>query len=169
MADGSVLHASSGPVHVLRYLGEVRYPMAPSLARFVDELLQQASIPAFVIDLSAVETIDSTNLGLLARLANRLRERGGPRATIIVDGGELPEVLQTMAFDEVFDIVREPPPQAETVPTPEPVEIDEYLDRQAVGQTVLEAHRNLMAMSEHNREVFEEVVAAFERQDAAND
>ena len=37
MADSKVLHASHDGVHVLRYIGDIRYTLTPSINRFLEE------------------------------------------------------------------------------------------------------------------------------------
>jgi hypothetical protein len=88
-----------------------------------------------------------------------MRERGGPRVTILSNRIPINEVLTSMSFDEVFDIVKDtevPAGDAQELAVEEP-------DRESMARTVVEAHRTLMAMSEHNRELFCDLVAALEK------
>ena len=61
MTVGRVLYDDHDHVHVLRYVGDIRHPLAPSVSRFVDTLLEQFDGEDVVVDLSEVDTIDSTN------------------------------------------------------------------------------------------------------------
>lgn len=154
-----VLYASHEGVHCLRFLGDIRYALAPSVNRFVDELFRAEVPKGFVIDLTQTRAIDSTSLGVLARIANRMQEHGGPRVTIISTRHDVTEILLTMGFDEVFDIVTEPPavPAAKALPV-------EEADRASLARTVVEAHRILMSLNEYNRELFRDLVAVFEKE-----
>ena len=69
MADGKVLHASHDGVHVLRYIGDIRYTLTPSINRFLEGVFAGPKPAGFVIDLTQADSIDSTNLGQLARIA----------------------------------------------------------------------------------------------------
>ena len=158
MDRGKVLHAAHEGVHLLRFVGEIRYPLAPSVNRYVDEIFSNTVPRAFVLDLTETRAIDSTSLGGLGRIANRMREIGGPRVTIISNRPDINEVLISMAFDEVFEIV----PDAERAARESRELPIEEVDRESMRRTVLEAHRILMALSEHNRELFRDLVAAFE-------
>lgn len=159
--DGKVLYVRDRGVHCLRYVGQIRYPLAPSVAHFVDGLLRELDKPpAFVIDLNDTQSIDSTNLGLLARIANRVSQCGGPRVTITSEREELNELLEGMAFDELFDIVEGNGWLAETG---EMVPVEES-DTETMRDTILEAHRTLAALTDDNRERFADVVAALERE-----
>ncbi len=160
---GRVLHASRRGIHVLRFVGDIRYPLSPALERFLEQLFAEAQPKGFVIDLTETSSIDSTNLGLIARIANRMRTHAGRRVALVSNREDINELLTSMGFDTVFDIVQssEPLPEgAETVPLHE-------VDRQAMLQTVLQAHHSLMELNERNRELFRDVVTLLEQQSAS--
>jgi anti-anti-sigma factor len=160
MSSGNVFYAEQSGVHVLRYVGDIRYTLGPSLDRFIEGLFCGPTPGGFIIDLRATQTIDSTNLGLIARIANRMQERSGPRVTIVSGGDGIQEMLECMGFDQIFDILPdiEAAPQAgQAVPIDQP-------DKTRVSTTVLEAHRVLMALNPRNRERFQDVVDLLERQ-----
>lgn len=160
MEQGSVLHANHEGVHVLRFLGDIRYPLSPSVDRFLQRLFA-AGLPAgFVVDLTETKSIDSTNLGLVARIAERMRKGGGSRVTIVCDQPDINYVLTGMGFDAVFRIVESSKP----LPGEVQVLTESEADCNAVADVVLQAHRMLMAMNEHNREMFRDVVAAIEQE-----
>jgi len=159
MDNGKILHASQDGIHVLRFIGDIRYTLGHSLDRFLDELFTGPTPRGFVIDLSATDCIDSTNLGLLVRIAREMDNHGAPRVTLISNRPDINAVLTSMALDEVFDIVsRGPAPiaSAEELPRRE-------ADRESLSRTLLKAHRALMELNEHNAEVFRDVVAKLEQ------
>ncbi|NML13611.1 STAS domain-containing protein [Azohydromonas caseinilytica] len=167
MAEALILHACRDGIHVLRLLGEVRYPLAPALDAYLRRLFDGPAPAGFVIDLSATDAIDSTHLGLLARLSTRLRQAGAPRATIVSTRPDITEVLLSMGFDEEFQLVGEdgrigPAAGAEAVPAGEGEP-----DEAALNRTLLDAHRALIELSERNREAFADVVAQLEREQGA--
>lgn len=157
MGEGRVLYADNDHVHVLRYVGDIRHPLAPSVSRFVDTLLERFGGEDVVVDLSEVDAIDSTNLGEIARIAVLLAEKNGKRACIVSPRQEISQVLHSMALDEVFDMVAEPvsPFDGEPIPTV-------AASRELSLQTILAAHRRLMEMSDENRKKFAQVVDLLE-------
>lgn len=157
MAEGQILYASCDGVHCLRLLGEVRYPLAPTLERCLNNLLDDSTV-AFAVDLTEVSTIDSTNLGLLARLANRLRQQGKPPLTLVSDQDDITELLIALGFDEVCHIL---PSEDGSSPNTAPLPLESY-DRDDMVHTVLEAHRALVKLKESNRERFKDVIALLE-------
>ncbi len=157
MGEGRVLYADNDHVHVLRYVGDIRHPIAPSVSRFVDTLLEKFDGEDVVVDLSEVDTIDSTNLGEIARIAVLLAEKNGKRAAIVSPRGEICEVLHSMALDEVFDMKTEPTALLDGEPIPTIA-----ASRELSLRTILAAHRRLMQMSEENRKKFAQVVELLE-------
>jgi anti-anti-sigma regulatory factor len=159
MHEGRVLYADHDHVHVLRYVGDVRHPLAASVSGFVDSLVPRLADDDLVVDLSDTEAIDSTNLGEIARIADRLRAQGSKRAAIISPRPEISEVLYSMAFDEEFDICTESMVVSGGQPIP-----DVGASQDLSMRVILSAHRRLMKMSESNREQFTEVVELMERE-----
>ena len=78
MDNGKVLHASHDDIHVLRFIGDIRYTLSPSIDRFLKEIFSGSPPAGFVIDLTETDSIDSTNLGLLARIAKAMKSLDGP-------------------------------------------------------------------------------------------
>jgi anti-anti-sigma factor len=163
--QGQILHAEREGIHVLRLVGEVRYPLAPALDAWLRKLFEGAAPRGFVVDLSQAEAIDSTHLGLLARVATRLRKLGAPRATIVTGRPDITEVLLSMGFDEEFSLV-----DAQGRPTVADGEGQSVVgadsaglaDDAALNRTLLDAHRAHIELNERNREQFADVVAALE-------
>ena len=109
MDNGKVLHASHDGIHVLRFVGDIRYTLSPSIDLFLKEIFSGPPPAGFFIDLTETDSIDSTNLGLLARIAKSMKSLNGSRVTILSDRTDINSVLISMAFDEVFDIVTHAP------------------------------------------------------------
>lgn len=159
MAEGQILYARCDQVHCLRLLGEVRYPLAPTLEHCLNRLLASGTHRPFAIDLTAVSAIDSTNLGLLARLASRLRQRGDPILTLISDNEDINELLLALGFDDVCHILpssNDPSPKGVLLP-------DQSHDGKAAAHTVLEAHRALVALKQSNCDLFRDVITLLEQ------
>jgi anti-anti-sigma factor len=164
MPSGRVTHAESDGVHVLRYFGRVDYVLAPAIRRYADDLVRHGGVRRWIFDLTKAEILDSTNLGLLARLAGRTGDGQGEvqRSVIVSTSDDINSVLRSMSFDQIFQIVTDAGADlyaeddvsgAETSASPSPNEI---------GDTMLDAHRALMALSESGRLQFQDVVAALE-------
>ncbi len=158
MREGHVFYADHDHVHVLRYVGDIRFPLAPSVSSFVDSLFEHLNGDDLVLDLSDADAIDSTNLGEIARMAELLWDHSHKRAAIISTRAEINRVLYSMAFHEIFDICTQSRGPTEGLPIPKVSASQELSLR-----VILEAHRRLMEMSENNRRQFCEVVELMER------
>lgn len=161
---GSILYGSHEGVHVLRFVGEVRHTLGPALEQFLDRLLRQR--PAgLVFDLGETSIIDSTCLGLLARVAMRLRAQGLEKATVVSPRPDITEVLRSMSFDRLFRILGELPEDViPAKPPSKPLDTPGATDENALLATMLGAHRALMSLSEQNRLQFKDVVEALQRE-----
>lgn len=159
MDSGNILHASHDDIHVLRFIGDIRYTLSPSIDRFLEEIFATSKPAGFVIDLTETDSIDSTNLGLLARLAKKMKTLDTRRITIVSNRTDINSVLNSMALDEVFDIVQDASLEAEA--TREVPQQD--IDRETLTRTLIDTHRALMEINEHNRKTFQEVVTTLEK------
>lgn len=147
MPDGRVLHRMAGARHHLRYSGRVQYTMAPAIERFADGFIDEVSPADLLFDLREATMLDSTNLGLMARLAARAdRDNTGERCTIVSSNEDVTEVLRSMGFEEIFAIVPADPaadePGLDEEITPQPTSQIDLL------RTMLEAHRVLATLDE---------------------
>lgn len=158
MPDGRVLYAHEGPVHVLRYVGDIRYPLTPSIDRFVNLLFDRETVDELVVDLSEIDSIDSTNLGELARIAQRLRAEGRHRPVIISTQESISQLLRSMALDEVFELTRGGVglDAAEATLSAAPV------SRKELGRVMLRAHQSLAELHADNGQRFRDVIALME-------
>ena len=161
--SGKILVASHDGVYVLVFEGDVRLTLCTTVDEYLEKMFQDDGFRSVVVDLSRTDNIDSTSLGLLAKLSIQTERRFSFRPTLISTRRDITRILLSMGFDEVFDLVEEPLEHHEQLAElPALVASDED-----VRQRVLEAHRTLMSMNEANRETFHDLVAALEAEDAA--
>ena len=164
MNAGAAQYAQSDTTYFLRLSGEVRYPMGCSLDEFLDRLFQRRDCDNIVVDLTAAEFIDSTNLGLLAKIANFTRQHLGKKTTLISSNDDINEVLEKVSFSEIFIIHDGPPPVVDKwydVPITEPC-------RNELAKTLIESHNALCKISDENQEDFRSFVDTIQRQAAAH-
>ena len=160
MTPGHVTHAAQAGVHVLRYFGTVNYTLAPGLQRFLQHLIHAGPVSGLVFDLTEAESLDSTNLGLMARVNEEAHDLGAANSVIISNNDDIDSVLRSMGFDQTFDLF----PTGCPIPNThdEPVAVGAMCAAE-LQHTMLEAHRALVRMSEAGRLEFESVVACLER------
>ena len=163
MENGKVLHGSHDGISVLRFVGDIRYTLTPSIDQFVKQLFAEGTPRGFVIDLTETSSIDSTNLGLIAKIANYMRQSAEQQVTIISNRDDINDTLTAMGFERVFNIVKDGKSLSENG-----VEVTTaQADKDTMARVILESHRTLMSLSEANKEMFRDVVKALEQETSA--
>jgi hypothetical protein len=120
--------------------------------------VSQAADETMIIDLRELEAIDSTGMGLLARLGRTTLEHGR-RAVLVCSTEDVMLCLRSAAFDKLF-IIEENWPFDEEAPLREvPLETTD-LEPDIMGRFILEAHQDLASLSEANQQTFGGVVSA---------
>lgn len=157
--DCRMQYAVHNGTYVLKLRGDVRVPLCTSLESFVDDqLLKDDGLRAVLIDLTETESIDSTALGLLARIAVALQSRQMSRPVILCTNADIERILISMGFDQVFRILHTAAALRDSLSElPE-----DDLSEDAVTQRVIDAHRTLMSLNESNQQSFSPLVEALE-------
>lgn len=145
---------------VLVLKGQLRYTVAKSLRAFIDEVLTKTIHETVVIELSEVEFLDSTGMGLLARVGRATLERGR-RSVIVCPEGDVMTCLRSAAFDTLFVILDAWPFDRGMELFEVPLE-EKPLLAYAMGSLMLDAHRDLASLSDENKRVFGGVIEALE-------
>lgn len=158
MLSGRILYAAHDGTYVIKFVGDVRVPLCASLEGFLERMFGDQSLQAVLIDLSETDAIDSTALGLIAKVAVFLRERVGKKPVILSTNPDVNRILASMGFERVFLILERAPDDAEDfaeLPFTEP-------SQQDMTRHVIAAHRTLMELNEKNQATFRDLVTALE-------
>jgi anti-anti-sigma factor len=158
MGSGKVLYAADNGTYVIKLVGDVRVPLCVSLDHFIETLFNNDKPKAILIDLTDSTAIDSTALGMLAKIAIYLQDRRQHKATIISTNPDISRIISTMGFEQVFSVVYHNTACANCCDELPHVETDEI----EITKKVLEAHRRLMALNQNNKDTFKCVVDALE-------
>lgn len=165
--EGRIKAAFDSGVFVLKLCGDVRLTLCATLDTQAQRLAETPGLRAVLIDLREATNVDSTALGFLAKVAMAVKGRLEQPPTIIVDNDDVRKMLNVMGFARFFTLMEAPLQQATTL-TNELKELPQVpADEQGLRDRILEAHRILMHMNEHNREQFQPLVEMLESQDAA--
>ncbi|MDI5893222.1 STAS domain-containing protein [Halomonas rhizosphaerae] len=162
--EGRIKAAFDSGVFVLKLCGDVRLTLCATLDRQATQLAETPGLETLIIDLRDTTNVDSTALGFLAKVAMAVQGRVTERPTIIADNPDVRRMLDVMGFSRIFTLVETPITETcELCDLPEvPTDVEETRRR------VLEAHRILMRLNEHNREEFQPLVEMLEAQEAAS-
>lgn len=157
MRPGQILVADHDGVYVIKMVGDVRLTLCISFDQFIDTMFSEENFSAVLFDLSEAEAIDSTTLGLMAKISIQGEERHGITPVILSTNASINRVLQTMGFHDIFTIVS----QLDTPVSPARA-LHPVIDEQEVKAKVLEAHRILMDLNQDNRANFRNLVKMLE-------
>ncbi|KUM43090.1 MULTISPECIES: anti-sigma factor antagonist RssC [Pseudomonas] len=159
MSTGKIQFAEQDGTFVLKFTGEVRLTLCSALDATIEHIFSSLNFSSIVIDLTETQSIDSTTLGLLAKLSILSRQRIGLLPMLTTNNPDILRLLDSMGFDQVFNIVETVLPCPECLTDLPPQDQSEA----EVRSRVLEAHRVLMGLNESNRNAFRDLVSALER------
>jgi anti-anti-sigma factor len=133
--------------------------MGGSFDTFITKVMADNIIEDFVIDLTDAEYIDSTNLGLLARIQVFSVGKLAKRPTLISSNDTINSILQNLGFDRLFTIIPAPLMPSNTMEEL-PIKIS---NDQPIQNVLLSAHRYLSDTNMKNGIVFKEIVDLLEK------
>ncbi len=159
---GKILYTESDGIFVLKFVGDVRVTLGPTISTFLDTISHARAFRAVVLDLTETDALDSTTLGMLAKISLRTQEAFGHKPTLFTTNDDVTRTLQSVGFEDVFVMVDGP-----LKTEPAMLELPEEIVSEAnLRDQVLEAHRILMTLNEKNRHDFMDLVAALEEEQA---
>ena len=147
-------------VFVLKLTGEVRVTQGPTISKFLETFAESKDYQSVIIDLTESINLDSTTLGLLAKLAIKSKKVLRTTPTIFSTNPDISRILDSMGFGELFTLVYtelERCPEVKELPT-------QIASEETMRNQVLEAHKILMSMNENNRVCFCDLVEALEEE-----
>jgi anti-anti-sigma factor len=104
MESGAAFYVRQGNTYILKLIGDVRYTMGCALGDFLDRLFTQTDYNDIIVDLTETHSIDSTSLGLLAKIANFNRQHFAHKTTLLSTNPDVNQILDNMGFYEIFNI-----------------------------------------------------------------
>lgn len=158
MKAGQILVADHNGVYVIKMVGDVRLTLCISFDQFIDAMFKSENFASVLFDLSEAEAIDSTTLGLMAKISILGQDRRGITPVILASNPSIQRILQTMGFGDIFTIVDK---------LDAPVLAEQPLncincDEKEVKEKVLEAHKILMGLNASNADTFRNLVNMLE-------
>ncbi len=158
MATGTIFYARHERAYVLKLIGELRYTLSESFNAFLERLFKQQDFDNILIDLTEAESIDSTMLGLLAKIANFMHGRFDRQAVLVCNNPDINELLDSLGFYGIFTICEQGPGDA----APLQRLSAGTTSRDAMAATILEAHRILSEVNDSNKALFRDLIDALQ-------
>lgn len=176
---GNIQYADHNGSYILKLSGDVRVMFCTAIDALLDTMLSDENLTGVLIDLTAVSNIDSTSLGMLAKIAVKIQQKLNTRPIIVSDNPDINRILTTMGFKKVFYLLNRVPIFVENnISAGKPdTKIDKLAlqdmlkdipqvnsTQQEICAKVLEAHRILMDLNAANKETFKAVVDELEKE-----
>lgn len=160
MSTGHVEYTSLDGTYFFKIVGEVRAQSCISLDKLLGKIEQQKDVVGAVVDLTQTTFIDSTILGILAKLGIKLKQAHNIQAVMLSTNPDITTLANSMGLGQVFIILN----CGDSVVCTHTMSSDENGSQQKMLKTVLDAHKTLMKLNESNQNVFEPLVKQLEKQ-----
>ncbi len=158
MAEGRIRAANHNGVYVIRFEGDVRLTLCTTIDDYFERMFEDPGFTSVWVDLCEAEGLDSTTLGLLAKLALTVKQRFGFQPAIFSCDPGINRLIKSMGFQRLFELREElcgDENEATAIPVVEGSEA-------AMKEKVIEAHKVLMELSPENRARFKDLLAVLE-------
>lgn len=159
MSTGHIEYASLDGTHIFKIIGEVRAQSCISLDKLLARIEQQNNVVGAIVDLTQTTFIDSTVLGVLAKLGIKLKQAHHIQAVMLSTNADITTLANSMGLGQVFVILNycgDPNVCTRAL-------IDEHISQNAMLSTVLDAHKTLMKLNKNNQNMFEPLVKKLEQ------
>ncbi len=159
MSQGSIYYAVRDNHYVIKFVGEVRLTLCSSLDAHIERIISSNECKHILVDVTEATCLDSTTLGLIAKLAVRAKNQGLPAPVLVSTHDDVTRTLLSMGFDQIFvflDVL--PLTQCELIQVPVVHEsVEEMQER------IIKAHKVLMSLNDSNYEAFNSLIAVLEK------
>ena len=160
MSTGHVEYASLNGTHIFKLIGEVRAHSCISLDKLLNKLEQHPDVVGAIVDLTQTTFIDSTVLGVLAKLGLKLKQIHHLQAIMLSTNPDITTLANSMGLGQVFVILNY---CGESDVCTQAL-VDDHINHANMLSTVLEAHNTLMQLNENNQNMFEPLVKQLEKE-----
>ncbi|MCF8998536.1 STAS domain-containing protein [Acinetobacter nectaris] len=161
MSTGHVEYASLNGTHFFKIIGEVRAQSCISLDKLLGKIEKQSTnIVSAVVDLTQTTFIDSTVLGILAKLGLKLKQMHNIQSVMLSTNPDITTLANSMGLGQVFAILtcsEETKVCTKALP-------DEDVNQKSMLTTVLDAHKTLCKLNQSNHNIFEPLVKQLEKE-----
>jgi anti-anti-sigma regulatory factor len=158
--DGKIKVAVDQGRYILAFEDDVRVMLCASLDQCIERMFADSAFASVSIDLTQATGIDSTTLGLLAKLALRAELDYEMQPLLFSSNKDINYALSSMGLDDVFSIQHCEPDIESCHHLLEELECDEddEVDEDMMRKHVIEAHQALMDLNQNNRLKFQDLM-----------
>ncbi len=161
---GKIMVANHDGTYLLRFEGDVRLTLCVAIDEFLHRMFDDPNFTAVVVDLSAAQGLDSTSLGILAKLAKEARNKTAQRPILVCNSADVLRSLTSLGIDDLFEPAGSEFADYSAVTPLGALEANEPSEDDT-RRRVLEAHRVLMSLNPANADQFRDLVTQLEALD----
>lgn len=159
---GQILVADHQGVYIIKMRGDVRLTLSVSFDHYIETLFQKNDFCTIVFDLEEAVGLDSTTLGLIAKIAIKSHKIKNISPVIICPKEDILILLSSMGIDVVCQIIDAPSTEYCSIDGFDSLTNESLPSEHQVRDKVLEAHCVLMGLNDTNKETFKDLVAALQ-------
>ena len=160
MSTGHVEYASLNGTHIFKLIGEVRAQSCISLDKLLNKIEQEKNVIGAIVDLTQTTFIDSTVLGILAKLGLKLKQIHHIQAVMLSTNSDITTLANSMGLGQVFVILN----YCANSEVCTRALIEDNITHSNMLNTVLDAHKTLMKLNESNQNMFEPLVKQLQKE-----
>jgi len=159
MDNNKVLYTIKNRCLYLNMTGAIRHTLCSSLDILVRKVIEQEEVDKFVIDLRPATYLDSTSLGLIARMARHMKEKSSEKLVLISTNDDVNQILTSVQFSSIaniFDKWKDLPEKF--------LEVEVFAEEvQSHREMIMKSHQELATIHEDNRKKFNAVIQSLEK------
>lgn len=160
MCNEKILYSRFDHCYFIKMIGKLRFSNGMAFNNLLEKIFDDPETNDVLIDMSETEYLDSTILGLLAKIANFMIKKFDRKPTILSTSKNINFLLDSIGLSEVFIVVKTLDYTPDSLNEISDIKASELEN----AKTILDAHRQLMNLNEKNQEVFKDVVELLERE-----
>ena len=161
MSRGKILVSQDASSYVIKLEGDVRVVLCASLNDYMSTIFKSNTISRIIVDMVETEGVDSTTLGLLAKLAIYSNEKFNIRPIVFCPDESLYETLIVMGLDDVFEIIKSKQSDLDNYEELPSASTSSAID---IKKHVLTAHQFLSSINEKNKNECLDLISALEKE-----
>lgn len=160
MADGKILIADQSGHFLLKLVGDVRVTLCVSLNDYMQKIFADKQVNSVTVDVTTAETIDSTTLGMLTRMAQRLT--GDTRLLMLCADKDMVRLLASMGLTQMFKFSETANECQQQLINSSNSLSTKHTSESATKPHIIDAHKALMELNDNNKEAFRDLVKVLE-------
>jgi anti-anti-sigma factor len=158
LSCGDVLVAEHQGGHLLKFTGDIRVNLCGALDAHIEKIVSNKCVDDVTIDLLDADGLDSTALGLLAKLSIHCQRDRGFTVKVFCNNVNILRVFDAMGFHEIFTSSSNASDSKMNAML-EALEINS-LPMSEIRHQVLDAHQTLAKLNPANDREFGDLIAA---------